>query len=236
MNKLFNVLVLGTVLLSPNIYAGLKISPIQLYISEKTRQRSATITLESNGLQDAKIFEVSAAKWTQNDKNEDVLEADPMILINPKNFVIQPESKQIVRVGFSQPLAAIVAPQEKTWRIIFTEVPAVAKETSVSFLFNISVPLFLGAQDSAKLDIKTAYDQDNLVMNVKNDASSHLQIFKITIVDANQKEVAVSNEMRYLLHGQQYTFNFGKVKLNNSTQYTLKIDTDKDEKPLEMKL
>ncbi|WP_010112725.1 molecular chaperone [Acinetobacter sp. P8-3-8] len=236
MNKLFNVLVLGTVLLSPNIYAGLKISPIQLYISEKTRQRSATITLESSGLKEAKIFEMSAVKWTQNDKSEDVFEPDPTILINPKNFVIQPESKQIVRVGFTQPLAAIVGPQEKTWRIIFSEVPAVAKETSVSFLFNISVPLFLGNQDKDKLDIKTAYNQDNLVMNVKNDSSSHLQIFKIRIIDANQKEVAISNEMKYLLHGQQYTFNFGNVKLSNSTQYTLKIDTDKDEKPLEMKL
>lgn len=236
MNKLFNVLVLGTVLLSPNIYAGLKISPIQLYISEKTRQRSATITLESSGLKEAKIFEMSAVKWTQNDKSEDVFEPDPTILINPKNFVIQPESKQIVRVGFTQPLAAIVGPQEKTWRIIFSEVPAVAKETSVSFLFNISVPLFLGNQDKDKLDIKTAYNQDNLVMSVKNDSSSHLQIFKIRIIDANQKEVAISNEMKYLLHGQQYTFNFGNVKLSNSTQYTLKIDTDKDEKPLEMKL
>ena len=236
MNKLFNVLVLGTVLLSPNLYAGLKISPIQLYISEKTRQRSATITLESSGLKEAKIFEMSAVKWTQNDKSEDVFEPDPTILINPKNFVIQPESKQIVRVGFTQPLAAIVGPQEKTWRIIFSEVPAVAKETSVSFLFNISVPLFLGNQDKDKLDIKTAYNQDNLVMNVKNDSSSHLQIFKIRIIDANQKEVAISNEMKYLLHGQQYTFNFGNVKLSNSTQYTLKIDTDKDEKPLEMKL
>ena len=236
MNKLFNVLVLGTVLLSPNIYAGLKISPIQLYISEKTRQRSATITLESSGLKEAKIFEMSAVKWTQNDKSEDVFEPDPTILINPKNFVIQPESKQIVRVGFTQPLAAIVGPQEKTWRIIFSEVPAVAKETSVSFLFNISVPLFLGNQDKDKLDIKTAYNQDNLVMNVKNDSSSHLQIFKIRIIDANQKEVAISNEMKYLLHGQQYTFNFGNVKLSNSTQYTLKIDTDKYEKPLEMKL
>ncbi|MEG0481964.1 MAG: fimbria/pilus periplasmic chaperone [Acinetobacter sp.] len=236
MNKLFNVLVLGTVLLSPNLYAGLKISPIQLYISEKARQRSATITLESSGLNEAKIFEVSAVKWTQNDKSEDVLEPDPTILINPKNFVIQPESKQIVRVGFSQPLAAIIAPQEKTWRIIFTEVPAVAKETSVSFLFNISVPLFLGTQDNAKLDIKPAYNQDNLVMSIKNDASSHLQIFKITIVDANKKEVAVSTEMKYLLHGQQHTFNFGNVKLNNSTQYTLKIDTDKGDTPLEMKL
>ena len=181
MNKLFNVLVLGTVLLSPNIYAGLKISPIQLYISEKTRQRSATITLESSGLKEAKIFEMSAVKWTQNDKSEDVFEPDPTILINPKNFVIQPESKQIVRVGFTQPLAAIVGPQEKTWRIIFSEVPAVAKETSVSFLFNISVPLFLGNQDKDKLDIKTAYNQDNLVMNVKNDSSSHLQLSLIHI-------------------------------------------------------
>ena len=230
------ILFFGSVFFGAVANAGLKISPIQLYISEKIKQRSATVTMTSSGIKEAKIFEVSAVKWSQNEKSEDILEPDPSILINPKNFVLQPETKQIVRVGFSQSLSAVVGPQEKTWRIVFSEVPSVSKETAVNFLFNISVPLFVGTQDPAKLDIHTWYNQNHLWMDIKNDSNSHIQIFKIKILDAQRKEIAESNEMKYLLHGQKYGFNFGNVKLGDLKQYTLKIETDKDEKPLELKL
>ena len=113
MNKLFSMFAISIVLAcSQTIYAGLKITPIQLYISDVKKQRSATVTLDYNESDQAKIFEVSAVKWGQNAEGEDVLEPDNSVVINPKNFVLQPNSKQIVRVGFTQ----MQAPKkEETW-------------------------------------------------------------------------------------------------------------------------
>jgi fimbrial chaperone protein len=42
--------------------------------------------------------------------------------------------------------------------------------------------------------------------------------------------------MKYLLASQQGEFNLGKVKVENSKGYKLKILTDSQEKPLEISL
>ncbi len=217
-------------------FAGLKITPIQMFLNEKTKQRSSTVMLDSVGLKESKIFEMSAVKWTQDSQGKDLFEKDDNILINPKNFVIKPDSKQIIRVGFAQPVVAMQQGVEKTWRIIFTEIAPVSHETSVNFLFNISVPFFVGHQDEINLDLKTDYKNNHLSVWMKNKASSHVQILKITVEDQNKKEVIQSNEMKYLLSGVQYTFNIGHVNLGDLNQYRLKVTTDKNDQPIEFKL
>jgi len=234
MNKLFSMFAISIVLAcSQTIYAGLKITPIQLYISDVKKQRSATVTLDYNESDQAKIFEVSAVKWGQNAEGEDVLEPDNSVVINPKNFVLQPNSKQIVRVGFTQ----MQAPKkEETWRIIFNEIAPTVKESKVNFLFNISVPLFVGVQEKVKLNFNPVYNGSQLSLNVKNNTNTHVQIKKITILDDKKKEVAVTTDMKYLLNNQQQKFNFGEIKLGNFNKYKLIIETDRSELPMEFNL
>lgn len=234
MNKLFSMFAISIVLAcSQTIYAGLKITPIQLYISDVKKQRSATVTLDYNESDQAKIFEVSAVKWGQNAEGEDVLEPDNSVVINPKNFVLQPNSKQIVRVGFTQ----MKAPKkEETWRIIFNEIAPTVKESKVNFLFNISVPLFVGVQEKVKLNFNPVYNGSQLSLNVKNNTNTHVQIKKITILDDKKKEVAVTTDMKYLLNNQQQKFNFGEIKLGDFNKYKLIIETDRSELPMEFNL
>ena len=234
MNKLFSMLAISIVLAcSQTIYAGLKITPIQLYISDVKKQRSATVTLDYSESDQAKIFEVSAVKWGQNAEGEDVLEPDNSVVINPKNFVLQPNSKQIVRVGFTQ----MQAPKkEETWRIIFNEIAPTVKESKVNFLFNISVPLFVGVQEKVKLNFNPVYNGSQLSLNVKNNTNTHVQIKKITILDDKKKEVAVTTDMKYLLNNQQQKFNFGEIKLGDFNKYKLIIETDRSELPMEFNL
>lgn len=234
MNKLFSMFAISIVLAcSQTIYAGLKITPIQLYISDVKKQRSATVTLDYNESDQAKIFEVSAVKWGQNAEGEDVLEPDNSVVINPKNFVLQPNSKQIVRVGFTQ----MQAPKkEETWRIIFNEIAPTVKESKVNFLFNISVPLFVGVQEKVKLNFNPIYNGSQLSLNVKNNTNTHVQIKKITILDDKKKEVAVTTDMKYLLNNQQQKFNFGEIKLGDFNKYKLIIETDRSELPMEFNL
>ena len=234
MYKLFSMFAISIVLAcSQTIYAGLKITPIQLYISDVKKQRSATVTLDYNESDQAKIFEVSAVKWGQNAEGEDVLEPDNSVVINPKNFVLQPNSKQIVRVGFTQ----MQAPKkEETWRIIFNEIAPTVKESKVNFLFNISVPLFVGVQEKVKLNFNPVYNGSQLSLNVKNNTNTHVQIKKITILDDKKKEVAVTTDMKYLLNNQQQKFNFGEIKLGDFNKYKLIIETDRSELPMEFNL
>ncbi|AYO55604.1 fimbrial biogenesis chaperone [Acinetobacter wuhouensis] len=234
MNKIIFTLLLG--LYSAPVLAGLDFDPVQMYLKENSRQRSATITLSSKDVPQEKIFEMSAMKWTQNDKGEDVLEPDHNILINPKNFVIKPESKQIVRVGFTQPLTSEDLQNEQTWRIFFKEVTPVVEQTGMTFLFNVSVPFFVGKQDKADLVVQAKQANKNLIINLKNNANSHIQISKLEILDANKKSVALKSEMKYLLKGQKHDFDLGTINLGDLSQYKLMIFTDKSDLPLEMKI
>lgn len=234
MIKKILILVIGLCSISAN--AGLKFTPIQLYINEEIRQRSATITLESTGITDSKIFEVSAVKWTRNEKGEDIFEKDNNILINPKNFVIKPESKQVVRIGFSQPIANMNLKNEQAWRVFFTEVAPVVDKNAVKFLFNVSVPLFVGKQDELKLNIQPDYKNNELFLNIKNNSNSHVQITKLTLLNEKKEEVVSKSDMRYMFSGEGYSFNMGNISSIDLQKYKLEVTTDKNSSPVEVEI
>lgn len=215
-------------------YANLAIAPTQMYLSEKVKQRSTTVVMEAEDITEAKKFEMFAYRWTQNQQGEDVLELDNDILINPKIFVIQPKSKQFVRVGFIQPLSKAELEQENTWRIVFKEIAPIAEQDALQFLFNISVPLFVGKQEEVKISAQTSYSNNNLVLKVQNNAKSHIQITSISILDRQKKSIATSNEMKYILSKHQQSFDMGQVRLGDLANYTLKLETDRNEKPIEI--
>lgn len=220
-------------------FAGLQISPIQLYLDEKMNQRSVTVVMESKDIKTEKIFEMSAVKWTQDENGIDQYEnVGDDLIINPKNFVILPGKKQIVRIGFTQPIRAMNLTDEQTYRITFKEVAPVVKASTMNFLFNISLPLFLGKQDNVNIKITTQYSNNHLSLNIKNNALSHIQILKITIVDNHGKKVLENNDMKYLLKGSNWVFNLGQINLSDFKRYKAIIETDKMKNgiPLEYQL
>lgn len=219
----------GLLLWSLSVSAGIKFNPIQLYIQDSTRQRSTTVSVESTGLKKSRIFEISAVKWKQNQQGEDILEEDKTLLFNPKTFELKPESKQIVRVGFSQPLANIN--QEQTWRIIFKEVTPIEDDSSINFLFNFSLPLFAGKQVNPKLNLKLEKLDNQAYLNIDNVAKSHIKIVEILVTDNKDKEILKKKLGQYVLGGNRIKLELGEITNNNELK--IKIKTDKDEKYLE---
>lgn len=219
----------GLLLWSLSVSAGIKFNPIQLYIQDSTRQRSTTVSVESTGLKKSRIFEISAVKWKQNQQGEDILEEDKTLLFNPKTFELKPESKQIVRVGFSQPLANIN--QEQTWRIIFKEVTPIEDDSSINFLFNFSLPLFAGKQVNPKLNLKLEKLDNQAYLNIDNVAKSHIKIIEILVTDNKNKEILKKKLGQYVLGGNRIKLELGEIANNNELK--IKIKTDKDEKYLE---
>lgn len=214
------------------LWADFGVTPTQLYISNK-QQRSTVVTLSLTEGVDKKTFEASAVKWTQNQKGEDVLVADPSVIINPKNFVIKPNSEQVVRVGFSQ-LPSLE--KEGTWRIIFREVPPALKANTVQFMLNLSIPLFVGKQNAIDIKVTPKFESTYFGLNIKNNADSHVQITEIKLVDQKNQEVGVNYDRKYLLTKQENNFKFAQLKSKDINSYKVLIKTDKSEKPLELPL
>ncbi len=127
-----------------------------------------TVTLEAQDIETPKQFEMQAYKWTQNQQGEDVLELDSNILLNPKIFVIKPNTQQMVRVGFLQPLSKVDMEKERAWRIVFKEIPSAVEPNAVHFMFNISLPLFVGKQHEHSVNVQPSYIHDNLFLTVQN--------------------------------------------------------------------
>lgn len=219
----------GLLLWSLSVSAGIKFNPIQLYIQDSTRQRSTTVSVESTGLKKSRIFEISAVKWKQNQQGEDILEEDKTLLFNPKTFELKPESKQVVRVGFSQPLTNMN--QEQTWRIIFKEVTPIEDDSSINFLFNFSLPLFAGKQVNPKLNLKLEKLDNQTYLNIDNVAKSHIKIVEILVTDNKDKEILKKKLGQYILGGNRIKLELGEIANNNELK--IKIKTDKDEKYLE---
>lgn len=215
------------------VHAGVSVSPVQLYILDKGRQKSTTLTLESVDETEKRIFEVKSYIWTQDDNGKNVLTPDDSIIINPKNFILQPKKQQTIRIGFRRPIASVLTNnQEGTWRIVVDEIPQPVKETSVNFLVNFSLPLFVGKQDP--LDVKFKIENGHL--RVVNNANSHVQITALKIVDANKKEIFKSDAMNYILAKKSLLYDLNNIKLNASQNYYIQLSSDKTDKPVEFKL
>ena len=237
MKNLINVfcLSLTACLFSAQLFAGISISPVQLYLADKSKQRSATFTLESKGEDEApRIFEAQAVKWTQNAAGEDVYSPVSNIIINPKNFILKPNSKQMVRVGFTQSVESMNLAQEEAWRIIYTELPQVTNDDSkIALLLSINVPFFVGKQEPAYLKFIATKQNGRTIINVENLAKSHIQIQKLFVMDKNKKVVAESSDMKYLLALGKNHYDIGNVTLNGANNYKVVVETDKGDAALE---
>lgn len=214
-------------------YADMEVQPTQLYIE---KQRSTSVTFKLTDEKETKIYNVTAVRWSQNDKGEDILIPDPTVLINPKNFAIKPEKSQTIRVGFSQPVQMMNLKQEASWRIIFTEIPPVKDTESVKFLLNFSLPLFVGKQQKANLSPNIKYKSDRLILTLKNNVSSHVQVKEIKLVNSSGKVIAINSSPRYLLAFQKSDFHFGNVKLIDKKGNKLILTIDNQNEPLEISL
>ena len=212
--------------------AGVSVDPVQMYIQNPTKQRTTTLTLESKDETEKRIFEVKAFKWTQKDNGENVLEPDNSLIINPKNFILQANGKQTIRIGFNRPVESVLeGQQEGTWRVIVDEIPQAVKESSVNFLVSFNLPLFVGKQE----DVKLKFNVENNKLVVKNNANSHIQIANLKIVDANKKEVFKTETMSYLLANKSTSYDLNNTRISNPKNYYVQLFTDKNDKMVELK-
>jgi fimbrial chaperone protein len=227
MKKIILLLIMSA--LSFPLFAGIKFTPIQLYLGDKNKQqRSTTVIVESSGFSQSKIFELSASTWTQNEKGEDVLLEEKNILFNPKIFELKPNSKQIVRVGFIQSASGIATDKEKAWRIIFNEVTPITDPQAMNIQFKFSLPLFVGQQDKNNLKVDLKKINNKFILDLENNSKSHVQLNEVELIGANNKELVKKGINKYLLSGGKYQLDLGAVNSSLNEKIKVRIKTDKD--------
>lgn len=218
--KLIGLLIM--LLYSTSLSAGIKFNPIQLNIQDFKRQKSTTVNIESTGLSKSKIYEVNAFKWQQDEKGEDVLVEDRTLLFNPKTFELKPESKQIVRIGFSQPPENLE--KQQSWRVVFKEVTPVAEESAINFLFNFSLPLFAGKVVPPKLSVDLHKINNVAYLNIINSENSFAKITEVVVLDNKNNELLRQDLALYVLSGNKIKFELGEIRTGNIAKLKIKLD------------
>ncbi|MGE8539903.1 molecular chaperone [Acinetobacter sp. ANC 3813] len=233
MKKKLLVFMITPLLIAIKASAGVSVSPVQLFIDNPNKLKSTTLTLESVDETEKRVFEVKVFKWTQNGQGENVLEPDSNIIINPKNFILQPNKQQAIRVGFPQAAAAALnGSNEQSWRIIIDEITPVNNQLAVKFLVNFNLPLFVGKQD----DLKVKFDVQNNKLVLNNLADSHVQVTNLKLLN-EQKKVIYSNEtMAYALPKNKLIYDLKDININHAEKYSVMLETNKSKKAVEMKL
>lgn len=227
------ILFIYLVCLATESQAGVSVDPVQMYILNQNNQKTTTVTLELKDEMENKIFEVNSFKWTQKENGENILEPDTSLILNPKNFVLKPNTKQTIRVGFKQPIEAVLNnKQEATWRIMIDEIPQAVKESSVNFLLSFNLPLFVGKQENINLKFSIKNNQ----LNVLNQATSHIQINNLKIIDLNKNEVFKADTMTYLLANKSNNFDLNGAKITDPKKYRIQFFTDKNDNMVELPL
>lgn len=218
--KLIGLLIM--LLYSASLFAGIKFNPIQLHIQDFKRQKSTTVNIESTGLSTSKIYEINAFKWQQDEKGEDVLIEDTTLLFNPKTFELKPESKQIVRIGFSQPPSDLE--KQQSWRVVFKEVTPIQDESTINFLFNFSLPLFAGKVVPPKLSVDLQKVDNLAYLNIMNSASSFAKITEVIVLDNKNTELLRQDLALYVLSGNKIKVELGQIKTGSAAKLKLKLD------------
>ena len=104
-------------LMTAAAYADVAIYPVKMQINGDNRQRTTTINLQSSTDEIPKNYEVHVYKWTQDSNGNDILTPDNQLVISPASFVLEPNSKQTIRMGFKQPISEMNLQKEEAWRI-----------------------------------------------------------------------------------------------------------------------
>lgn len=200
-------------LMTATAYANVTIYPVKMQINGENRQRTTTINLHSSADEAPKNYEVNVYKWTQDENGNDVLKPDNQLVINPASFVLEPNSKQMIRMGFKQSISEMNLQNEEAWRIKISPLPDAKKSNGIKYTYGFNIPMFAGKDFKPDMSFHLAKKTNNQsFINAKNLGTGHFQIIGFTLQDSSGNSIFKSNEMKYVLAHQQVQLNIPAFK------------------------
>lgn len=226
LNKISCLLVASMGVCSFPAYAELSIYPIKHFITGENGQRTITMNIISSNEELAKNYEVNVFRWTQDEQGHDILTPDSSLAVNPLSFMIEPNTKRIIRMGFKQPIASMQLQEEEAWRIIFSPLPNAETAKGLKYAYSFNVPLFAGTNFKPEMSFQLAKNNKNQpVLLVKNSGTAHFQITGFKLQNAAGKEIFNSQELKYVLPHKQVAFDLNTLAVKPDSNLKLIVQT-----------
>jgi fimbrial chaperone protein len=186
------LLIVFFIFLPVHVIAGsFKVSPLKLFLDEKTR--TAILKVTNNG--DEKVtIQLDAKKWLQ-EENKDWYEPTEDVVYFPRITGIDKGKEQIIRVGFQGKPGSV----EKSYRLFVQELPVTKPgETALKFALRMSIPLFIQPlkvkeeKSIQGIELK----EGRLLVKTMNTGTTHFMVSKIKAIGQSSTESEVfSKEM-----------------------------------------
>lgn len=226
LNKLSCLLVACIGAVSAPAHADLSIFPIKLFITGDNGQRTTTMNVISSNEEPLQSYEINVFRWTQDDQGHEVLTPDAELMVNPLSFMLEPNSKRIIRMGFKQPIASMQLQEEAAWRIIFTPLPDAQKAKGLKYAYSFNVPLFAGKDFKPAMSFQLAKNNKNQpVLLAKNSGTAHFQITGFKLQDTAGKDIFNSKELKYVLPHKQVSFDLNTLAVKPDAGLKLTVQT-----------
>lgn len=226
LNKLSCLLVACIGAVSAPAHADLSIFPIKLFITGDNGQRTTTMNVISSNEEPLQSYEINVFRWTQDDQGHEVLTPDAELMVNPLSFMLEPNSKRIIRMGFKQPIASMQLQEEAAWRIIFTPLPDAQKAKGLKYAYSFNVPLFAGKDFKPAMSFQLAKNNKNQpVLLAKNSGTAHFQITGFKLQDVAGKDIFNSKELKYVLPHKQVSFDLNTLAVKPNSGLKLTVQT-----------
>jgi fimbrial chaperone protein len=158
---------------------GIGVTPTNVLLAPG--QDAAALRVTNHG--DRKIsFQIRGYSWRQSGaEGEDVLDPTADLVSSPPIATIQPGATQVVRLV----LRHSAGPAEKTYRIIFDQLPSANPSEEVHFLIRLSIPVF--AQPEAKVaplvHWRIINEAGQAWLSAVNQGNRHLTVHDMKIQD-----------------------------------------------------
>lgn len=166
-------------LASPAHSSSLSVTPVLVTLDARHRSISLTIHNESG---EAKVIQTELVRWAQqNGSNTYVPSRD--LLVNPPIFTLQPDQRQIVRIGLKR---RADAKDELAYRLRITEVPPPPKPefTGLHIALRFDIPVFISpkAAQHNRLSWKASRNSDGeVLLKLRNSSNHHVQVKDIKL-------------------------------------------------------
>lgn len=200
------------------------VSPVRVTLSAK--QKASALTIINQGAE-ATTVQLELLAWSQDEEGKDVFSPTKDILANPPVLTLQPNAKQVIRLGLRQPPNGS---QEGSYRLFLQELPAPAKEgfMGLKVALRMSIPIFVLPPTFIKPDVvwRLQNKEGQLVVHAHNQALAHIQMLSFDIEPENQAALPNQAAVAYLLAQQKRQWPIKDQTLAVGTKVLLKAKTD----------
>jgi fimbrial chaperone protein len=208
----------------------ISVNPIRIELGPG--QRTGTLTITNNGDKPT-VLQATVKQWRQSDGGP-VYEPTQDVIATPVLFRVAPRSRQLVRVGFTNPPASPAS--ELSYRVYLTEVPEDKPgESQVRFLLQLGVPMFVAPSTTHDgLDWRISRQADGkLRLTAENRGNRHVRVQNLRLEDG-RGSLLEQQELVYLLAGGRHEWLLKPQRTPEGGAMRLKIQSGRG--PLEVNL